>query len=87
MKINFERLEIFQDIEKKICRVYDARKEFANTIYLYCTGIEYHALAFKIFNSKGEEDYTDEEVEIIKIAVERFGTPSFIDSVKDKLKQ
>ena len=52
-RINFERIEIFVDIDKTRCSVENYKKDFANIIYQLGRGIEAHALAFKIFNSNG----------------------------------
>ena len=60
-RINFERIEIFVDIDKTRCSVENYKKDFANIIYQLGRGIEAHALAFKIFNSNGEIEYNDEE--------------------------
>ena len=64
-RINFERIEIFVDIDKTRCSVENYKKDFANIIYQLGRGIEAHALAFKIFNSNGEIEYNDEETAII----------------------
>ena len=47
-RINFERIEIFVDIDKTRCSVENYKKDFANIIYQLGRGIEAHALAFKI---------------------------------------
>ena len=65
-RINFERIEIFVDIDKTRCSVENYKKDFANIIYQLGRGIEAHALAFKIFNSNGEIEYNDEECNMIK---------------------
>ena len=46
-RINFERIEIFVDIDKTRCSVENYKKDFANIIYQLGRGIEAHALAFK----------------------------------------
>ena len=51
-KINFERIEIFTGIEKRECIVQNVKKDFADIIYQMGKGIESHALALKIYNSK-----------------------------------
>ena len=64
--INFEQVEVAFDIEGKQTEVQDVRKNFANIMYKHGTGIEFHALALKIYNSKGKEVYTEEECELIR---------------------
>ena len=74
-RINFERIEIFVDIDKTRCSVENYKKDFANIIYQLGRGIEAHALAFKIFNSNGEIEYNDEECNMIK-EIRKFMFPS-----------
>jgi len=83
-KINFESLEMFLNIEKTKKIVVDVRTQFANMIYTGTNGIECHALAYKIYNSKGEEEYDEKECEIIRKVSER-ALPNFIDAINDIL--
>lgn len=83
--INFQRLEIFLDIQKTQCQVMDFRKPFANTIYSSGYGIEAHALALKIYNSQGATEYSDEECNLIMIYAKKFGAPALIDCLSDIL--
>jgi hypothetical protein len=45
-------------------------------------GISGYALALKLYNSKGEEEYTDEEFDMILNYANRYGTPFFIDALQ-----
>lgn len=80
-KINFSQVEIYTGVSKTTCFVQDVREAFADAIYSQGVGIKSHALAFKIFNSKGEEEYDDEEVAIIKAFAHKFCSPSLIDAI------
>ncbi len=80
IKINFERIEIFQDIAHTQCTVVNVKTDFANAIYQRGHGIEAHALALKIYNSKGETEYTDKEVSLIKQYAD-LCQPAFIDAI------
>jgi hypothetical protein len=46
-RINFERIEIFVDIDKTRCSVENYKKDFANIIYQLGRGIEAHASHLK----------------------------------------
>lgn len=83
-RINFERIEIFVDIDKTRCSVENYKKDFANIIYQLGRGIEAHALAFKIFNSNGEIEYNDEECNMIK-EYASLCSPAFIDAINKLL--
>ena len=61
----------------------DARESLANMLYLNVNGIRAHALALKIYRSKGETDYTDEEVKTIFEVANIYATPAFIDGLRD----
>ena len=78
--INFEQVEVAFDIEGKQTEVQDVRKDFANIMYKHGKGIEFHALALKIYNSKGEEEYTEGECELIKES-SLVCAPFFIDAI------
>ena len=52
VKINFESLRVFKDIDHKIVEIKDVKKRVANELYSRGQGIEFHALALKIYNSK-----------------------------------
>lgn len=80
VKINFERLEIFTNLEKTQCVVQDMKKDFSSIIYQLGIGIEAHALALKIFNSHGEIEYDERECEIIG-EMSKMCTPSFMDAI------
>lgn len=56
-------------------------KELANGLYKTAQGIDGHALALKIYNSTGEEDYNDLEIELIAKYANQYGTPFFIDAL------
>ena len=81
MKINFAQLEVYTDIQKtnKICM--DARQQLGELIYEVGSGIKAHSLALKIYNSEGELEYTDEEVQVIMKFVNQYCKPAIIDAM------
>ena len=84
-KINFEKVTIAMDIEGKRTEEQDVKKDFANLLYQQGKGIEFHALALKIFNSKGECEYSDDECELIRQA-SLTCAPFFIDAIESVLR-
>lgn len=70
------------DLAKTNFQVADIREEFANAIYVRGAGVACHALALKICGSKGEEEYDDKEVGIIKQFV-KMCTPCVMDAIND----
>ena len=80
-KINFSQVEIYTGVSKTACFVQDVREAFADALYSQCVGLKAHALALKIFNSKGEEEYTEDEVELIKQFAQVNCSPSLIDAI------
>ena len=65
MKIDFTDISIPTGIDKREQVRTDVRRDFANVIYRLGTGIEAHALALKIYNADGPEDFTDQECVLI----------------------
>jgi hypothetical protein len=83
-KINFEEMEFYLNIEKTQKRTQNVKSQFANAIYVGATGIEMHALAMKIYESKGETEFTDKECSMIQQVTNQF-TPMFIDAINNVL--
>lgn len=81
MKINFKQFLVYTSLDKSISQLMDISKELSDGIYKTAQGIQGYALALKIYNTTGEEEYTDEEFEIIKNYADRFGTPFFVDAL------
>ena len=80
MKIDFTDISIPTGIDKREQVRTDVRRDFANVIYRLGTGIEAHALALKIYNADGPEDFTDQEC----VLISRFAgqcSPAFIDAM------
>ena len=86
MKIDFDNVKLYLDIEKKSFSIRSIRKKMANLLYTQGFGIEVHALAFKIFNGDENTDYSDSEVNIIKESL-KMCSPAVIDTVNDLLNQ
>ncbi len=80
VKINFESLRVFKDIEHKVCEVMDVKMAVANELYEKGQGISFHALALKIYNSKGETEFDDEEYRLIMNYANQMCTPAEIDA-------
>ena len=84
-KINFEEITMFLDVAHTRQVTQNVRTSFADIIYSFGTGVACHALALKIYNSKGEKEYNEEECELIQRFAEKC-TPAFIDAINDLLK-
>lgn len=85
-KIDFSKMEICTGISHELCVVRDIREDFADTMFKNMIGLPALALALKIYNSNGEEEYDDKEVKIIKACAENFTSPNVIDAIYEKIK-
>lgn len=85
-KLNFKEFRMPLDIAHTHSQTGDARESTANMLYLNVNGIRAHALALKIYQSTGEEDYSQEEVDTIVRIAETYALPAFIDGLRDQLK-
>lgn len=84
VKIDFTKLPCYVDIQKKAKIAMDVRYNFSNMLYIYGKGIEMGALAMKIYNSHGEESFSQQECDIIlKFAHSSLFSPLFGDSVEE----
>lgn len=80
IKINFEDIGIYTDIERKTMVRLDMKKKIANDLYNHGQGIAFHALALKIYNSQGEIELSEEEYNLLMDYVRQMGTPAAIDA-------
>ena len=80
VKINFEDIGIYTDIEHKTMVRLDMKKKIANDLYNHGQGIAFHALALKIYNSQGEIELSGEEYKLLMDYVRQMGTPAAIDA-------
>ena len=85
MKLNFQQFSVPTGVSRKNRQTGDARESFANMIYMNVNGIRAHALAMKIYNSEGEEEYSPEEVKLIREVAEKLCAPNFIDGLMEQL--
>lgn len=79
MKLNFKKLRVY-NIARTKEEIIDAREIFADAISRNIIGFEAHHICHKIFESDGDEDYTDREVELIQ-QYSSLGTGQFIDAI------
>jgi len=80
-RINFSAVPCWTDIKKEDKILTDIKYQFSDAMYKHGNGIAMGALAMKIYNSQGETEYTDEEVNTIL----RFASsvnPIVFDSLK-----
>lgn len=82
VKINFEDIGIYTDIEHKTMVRLDMKKKIANDLYNHGQGIAFHALALKIYNSQGEIELSEEEYNLLMDYVRQMGTPAAIDALE-----
>lgn len=82
IKINFEDVGIYTDIERKTMVRLDMKKKIANDLYNHGQGIAFHALALKIYNSQGEIELSEEEYNLLMDYVRQMGTPAAIDALE-----
>lgn len=81
MEIDFSKIEIFTGVAHRVCTVADVREQFADVIYNMGNGVASHALALKIYNSKGAEEYSEDECRMIT-KHSRMCSPAFIDAIE-----
>ena len=82
IKINFEDVGIYTDIEHKTMVRLDMKKKIANDLYNHGQGIAFHALALKIYNSQGEIELSEEEYNLLMDYTRQMGTPAAIDALE-----
>ena len=84
-KIDFQHMKIYTGVSRKTAHTCDARETFADLIYRNAGGIRAHSLAFKIYESEGETEYSDDEIKLIQSVAEKMCVPGFIDGLNEQL--
>ena len=84
-KIDFQHMKIYTGVSRKTAQTCDARETFADLIYRNAGGIRGHSLAFKIYGSEGETEYSTDEESMIKEIADRHCIPGFIDGLNEQL--
>lgn len=85
--LDLKNIKFYKDLSKKEFILFDASKELANFIYTNMTGIAYHALALKIWDSDGKVELDEEEEQLLWDVVNRYLKPCVIDAIKEQLQQ
>ena len=84
-KINFQQFRVYASVSRKMAQTIDAREQFADMIYTHVNGIRAHALAMKIYESKGKTEFNPEEVKLIRTVAEQLCVPGFIDGLNEQI--
>lgn len=63
----------------------DVREQVADLLYTHANGIKAHRLAFKILDSTGDEEYSEEETGMVRYVIEQFCLPCVIDGLNELL--
>ena len=86
-KIDFEQMEIFTSVRRATSLRRDVREGFADMVYTNVNGIAAHALALKIYGSRGATEYDEDEVRLIRMVAERLCVPGFIDGLEKQINE
>ncbi len=84
-KLDFKEFSVPTGITRQTRQVIDAREPIADLLYTHVSGIKAHRLAFKIFESTGATEFSEEEADMIRMAVERYCLPNVIDGLEELL--
>lgn len=85
MKVNFKLFRLYLNVSRKEYKDVDAREAIADIVYQNSSGIAGLELAQKIYNSEGEIDLSEREVQMLK-SLYPVCKPIFIESLNEILK-
>ena len=80
-KIDFSHLQVRTGIGSDTKTLFDIRESFANMLYMQVSGIAALVLAQKIYKSKGEEEYDDNEYDLIIKVANSMCVPAIIEAL------
>lgn len=82
MKLNFDKVEIYENISKTRKRIENIREGFADYIYNHGEGIAAKAIALKIYNGNLDTDFTPQEVGLIRLYSQGC-SPAVMDAITE----
>lgn len=85
MKVNFKLFRLYLNVSRKEYKDVDAREAIADIVYQNSSGIAGLELAQKIYNSEGEIDLSEREVQMLK-SLYPVCKPIFIESLNEIFK-
>ncbi len=85
MKVNFKLFRLYLNVSRKEYKDVDAREAIADIVYQNSSGIAGLELAQKIYNSEGEIDLSEREVQMLK-SLYPVCKPIFIESLNEILR-
>lgn len=80
-KIDFSHLQVRTGIGSDTKTLFDIRESFANMLYMQVSGIAALTLAQKIYKSEGEEEYDDNEYDLIIKVANSMCVPAIIEAL------
>lgn len=83
VKINLSELKVYTDVGKTNQVTMNVRESIANDLYQKGQGVAFLSLALKIFNGKGEQEFNDDEYNILISYVRQMGRPMLIDALEN----
>ena len=86
VKLNFEKMPCYVDIRRQAKMELDIKFDFSNAMYKKGAGIAVGALALKIYNSCGDEEYNEQECRMILDFASSMN-PFIRDSIKEAIEK
>ncbi|MGN1230126.1 MAG: hypothetical protein ACI4T5_10815 [Prevotella sp.] len=80
-KVNFTSLSVRTGIGSDQTTQLNIKESFANMLYTQVSGIAALTLAQKIYKSQGEEEYDDNEYDLIMRVANAMCTPAIIEAL------
>ena len=81
MKINLERIEVYAYLVFFCFFVVDMRERIANLRYEKGSGLACSVLAHRIYEHRGEIEFSEDEVKILRAVAETFLAPAACDAL------
>lgn len=87
ISINFKEFKIYNDFTKTSFNIADTRKLFVDGLYNWPNGgMIAHTLCHKIWDSEGEVEINEDELNLLKTLVEMGGNCGLIDGLNEQIK-
>jgi len=86
-KIDFDRFMLIKSIDGQKKAEMNVRRVFAEELYSRGQGLAFHALALKIYNGDGVQEFNEEECKLMVTFASQCMSPAFLDSLQETIKE
>ena len=87
IRLNFKEFEIYAGVSKDRRQKGDARETFADVLYTKGCGVRSGSLTMRIYESDGEIEFDEQDVDFMLAIAMQHCNPAFIDGLQEQVER